>query len=228
MALIAMLLCVFLWAQPVAALEAPAIAVAQAPATPLDAVGGGVVIVELSVNARGTVKEAKLLRSTPPYDTEVLNTVQRWSFRAQKAAKPGEISHVLVVAVFRPNTFPGAAMGEVTDMAKPTEDVPFPKETTLPPYPVNALGGGTVLLEIGVDPEGGTDTVRALSGAQPFVQVAEDTVRSWDFRPARDEGSPTDSKAYVVFGFREPITVPGANPDDFTSTAPSDTTTTTP
>jgi outer membrane biosynthesis protein TonB len=221
-ALATILLLAALRAQPGAA--GPAIVSAPAPTIPMDAVEGGVVIDELTVDGRGAVDEVQPLRTTPPYDTGVHRAVKRWTFRPPGSTDSDAVAHVLVAAVFRPRTFPGVPMAQSKDTAVPTEDVPFPREIEPPPYPIDAVGDGMVVLEVRLSSRGRADQVRVLSGTAPFAQVSEDTVRRWDFRPARTEGSRTTSTAYVIFGFRAPTTTPSAAPDDFSSTGPIDTT----
>ncbi len=226
---LAMLLHASLLAQ--AGTAGPLVERAVAPTIPFDAVAGGVVIAELSVSPKGVVEGVNAIRTTPPYAAGVLGTVRDWTFKPLTGdkAKEDTLSHVLVVAVFRPNTYPGTPMAQATDEGDPSADVPFPQAMSIPPYPVNGVGSGTVVLEVQVDESGHADDVRTLSGSPAFAEVAESTVRGWDFRPARVEGAVGRSAAYVVIGFREPVTLPAATVSDVPTDAPTtDPTLTTP
>lgn len=219
MSLAAMLLNLLL-AQIGAVSEGPLIETAQAPTTPWNAAEGGVVIAELTVKANGVVEGIQPLRTTPPYDVEVMRAVSHWTFRPLATAERNGVSHFLVVAVFRPNTLLGAPMAQATDTARPTGDVAFPKVTPPPPYPVNAVGADTVVLEVQVDAGGRAADVRLLSGSPPFAAVSEATARKWTFRPARVGGTTGGSRAYIIFSFREPITVPTATSPHVVTGAP--------
>jgi outer membrane biosynthesis protein TonB len=212
MALLAMLLQAGLLAQAGTPAGSPVVVSAPAPAIPIDAAAGGVVIAELSVTAGGRVERVDAIRTTPPYDTEVLRAVADWTFHPQKAADPEALSHVLVVAVIRPASFPSAPMAQPTDVAPATDDVPFPRSAPPPQYPADALGGDTVVLEAHVSADGQVVSTRVLSGSPPFTQVSEDAVGRWDFEPARLGDAPRASTAYVILGFREPLTGPAQAP----------------
>src|SRR5215831_17852796 len=73
------------------------------PAVPNHAVGGGEVILDVSVNRSGGVSNIKVARSTPPFTDLVSAAVQRWQFQPARGSQPVD-STVLVAAVFRPPT----------------------------------------------------------------------------------------------------------------------------
>ena len=181
---------------------------ASAPVAPINAVAGGLVLVELSVDGQGRVAGVKTLRTTPPYEDAVVTATRQWLF--QTAALPADRKDwpVLVAALFRPTTFPDAPMAEATDDARPSTQVPFPTATPVPPYPADALGDGQVVLELSVDAQGRVGSVRIVTGTSPFAETAATTARQWAFRPARSRSGPTPSVAYIAFAFRQPVTGP--------------------
>lgn len=192
----------------------PRLAQGTPPAIPVDAVGGGEVLVELDVSAAGAVTRARLLRATPPFTELVLDAVRGWRFAPARAlaqargrsARSAVASSVLVVAVYRAPVLVGPTLGEAPkEIAPPSSAVPSPAMLTPPPYPPKALLSGTVLLEVRVDAEGAIDNVTVLRAVPPFDDPAVSTVRDWVFRPAQRNGVRAPSVVYVVFGFRAPV-----------------------
>ena len=51
------------------------------PPYPPQAMAGGVVLVEVSVDATGAVKEARVIGSAPPFDQAALDAARKWRFR---------------------------------------------------------------------------------------------------------------------------------------------------
>ena len=184
------------------------------PAIPIDAVAAGEVLVELDVSATGAVTRARPLRTTPPFTDLVLRAVRGWQFvpaselvqgrgRSSRVDVP---SSVLVVAVYRAPVLVGPTLGEPPrDVAPPSSAVASPAMMPAPPFPPNAVFGGTVLLEVHVDADGGIEHVNVLRASPPFDAVAVKTVRDWVFRPARPNGMRAPAVVYVVFGFRAPV-----------------------
>jgi len=69
-------------------------------------------------------------------------------------------------------------------------------------YPPSAQGEALVLVEITVGPDGTPAAVRVLRGASGFNEAALQAARQWRFRtPA----GTTAGRAYIVFGFRQPV-----------------------
>ena len=173
------------------------------PLPPLaaQAVGGGEVFLEVSVNAEGHVAAVTPLRTTPPFTGLVVDAVRAWTF------VPGAEGHVLVAAVFRPPAIQGPTLGELPrDVAAGSNRIPFPVSAVLPPFPPMAIATGVVLVEARVDAAGKvTDTIVTRS-APPFDDAARTAVHLWSFRPASAAGRPIASVVYVVLGFPLPVT----------------------
>ena len=51
------------------------------PPAPPPAIAGGVVLVEVSVDGFGAVKDARVIGSAPPFDQAALNAARQWRFR---------------------------------------------------------------------------------------------------------------------------------------------------
>lgn len=185
------------------------------PAQPRQVLGGGQVLIEVTVSRGGQVSQLANLRTTPPFTDLVLDVVRGWTFRpAEQAQEDGTVdaveSKVLVAAMFRPPTLlntPG--VGEVPrDVGSPSEEVPFPTAIAEPFYPPGALGERVVLLEVEVRADGTVRGLRVVRSGAGFDQTATDALAQWRFRPARRNGEAIAAFAYVIFGFQQPVTTP--------------------
>jgi TonB family protein len=184
------------------------------PQSPMT-VGGGEVLLELDVNASGSVAQVTTLKSTPPFTAPLREAVRQWRFSpareisAETAEREPVDSKVLVAAVFRaPALYDAPTWGEVPEeLASPSEDVPVPSSLAIPPYPPSTYYhlDQTVLVEVEVDDEGKVTGTRMLRTAEGLNEVSRETAARWKFRPARRYGEAVPSVAYIVFGFRAPI-----------------------
>ena len=195
------------------------------PLIPVQAIAGGEVFSELAVSSSGVVSAVRTLRATPPFTDAMSNAVRSWRFRPAEEEgepEPGKPvdptrrklvdSRVLVVGIFRPPTLNTPTVGEPPkDVASASDDTPFPLATVMPLYPPLARDAGIVLVEVRIDPRGGVVDAKAIRSAPPFDGPALDASRRWTFRPARVRGTSIAKLAYLVFAFRQPITVTPRN-----------------
>jgi TonB family protein len=181
------------------------------PALPALAVGGGEVLLEVSIGRDGRVTEAKPLRMTAPYSDVLIQAVRGWHFRpaedATAPAAPAPVeSKVLVAAVFRPPALNMPTLGEVPREGAPASaETAFPLKMAVPAFPPQASRGGVVLLEARIDRDGSAGDVRVLRSAPPFDEPARRALGDWIFRPARIQGADAPSYVYVVLGFATPV-----------------------
>jgi protein TonB len=183
------------------------------PPTPVRAIGGGQVFLEVAVNPRGGVDAVAPLRTTPPFTEPLVGSVGAWRFQPAEEVTPAGArqrvrSKVLVAAVYgAPTLLEGPTLGDSPqDVAKPSDAAPFPVGPVSPRYPPNALGDGVVLVEVQVNTAGSVTNARVIQSALPFDASALDAARQWKFRPARPNGRPAAALAYLLFGFRQPVT----------------------
>lgn len=191
------------------------------PQIPVQALGGGEVFLELNVSSAGGVTAVRTLRATAPF-TEVLSqAVRGWRFvpaeeeMEPEAARPGVPafrrvvdSRVLVAGLFRPPTLNTPTLGEPpADVASASDETPFPVTTVVPAYPPLARDSGIVPVEVHIDSRGDVVDAVAIRSAPAFDGPAIDAARRWKFRPARLHGRSVDTLAYIVFAFRQPVTV---------------------
>jgi TonB family protein len=186
------------------------------PALPALAVGGGQVLVELSIDPSGEVTRVTPLRVTPPFTEPVSSAVRGWRFKPATAtvlrddglaeAPKSVASRALVAAHFRPPTLITPTLGErPADVGSASSSVPVPVATVEPLYPPKAIASGVVLIEALVDERGSVTEAAVIRSAPPFDAPALEAARQWRFRPATLEGRPAARYVYVIFGFPQPV-----------------------
>jgi TonB family protein len=189
------------------------------PVLPVQAVGGGEVYLEVSVNSAGAVTDVKPLRTSSPFTEALTDAVGAWQFRpAEEAGEPapGQTpdpsarkridARVFLAGMFRPPTLNAPTLGTPSvDVAAPSDDVPFPTAAVPPLYPLLARDSGVVLVEVRVGRAGNVIEANAVRSSPAFDAPALDAARRWTFRPARLHGAPVEAFAYIVFGFRQPV-----------------------
>jgi TonB family protein len=185
------------------------------PTQPLQAAGGGEVLVELGITATGAIDRVRPLRTTAAFTDPTIEVLQGWRFApatdvdARTAQRRRVPSTVLVAGVFRPPALTnGSTVGEPPqDVAAASDGVPFPMDLQMPAFPPRALNGGVVLVEVRVDAAGRVTEATVIRSAPPFDEPALEAARRSVFRPARLQARPVATIAYVIYGFRQPITV---------------------
>jgi TonB family protein len=118
-------------------------------------------------------------------------------------------SKVVIACIFRPPTLNSPTVGEPPKDVQPAgDDVAVPSSTVTPPYPPMALADGTVIVQVAVDVNGRVVNATTVRSAPGFDEAALAAARQWTFRPARIHGRLEETFAYIVFGFRQPVTSP--------------------
>jgi TonB family protein len=184
---------------------------------PPTVVGGGEVMLELDVSSAGSVRDARALRTTPPYTAALVAATKSWRFTPAEVENenpnpsPGEPklkpvnSTVLVAAVIRGPSLLGPTLGDVPkDIGSESDTTPFPFSTVMPLFPPRARDAGIVMIETTIDAGGLATRSRVVRSSPSFDDAALDALRQWRFRPARILGSTTPTLAYVIVGFRQP------------------------
>jgi TonB family protein len=165
-------------------------------------------MVEVEVDARGFVDRATLVRANSRGASRAVPAVADWRFDPATDTTGPVPTRVLVAAIFRPpSLYDGTTLGATPiDLATPSSEVPFPETLVRPQYPPKATGDAILLVEVAVDVEGRVTDTKVVKGASAFDTAAATAARGWTFRPARRNGEPVIACAYLIFGFRQPVT----------------------
>jgi TonB family protein len=161
---------------------------------------------DVQIDSRGSVTGVRLLYGSGALRGELEAAVARWSFEPAREDGEPRGSHVLVAALFRAAAL--YALGpcsppDVTLLAPP--GLPLPLDMSPPAYPARGWGGGVVIVEVTVGPSGHVLSARAVGERTGFDGAAEQAARAWRFVPGRRQGRPVSTRAYLVFGFPEPV-----------------------
>lgn len=186
---------------------------ASVPLAPPLALGGGEVILDLTIGRDGAVMKVTPVRATPPYTDLLSGAVKGWRFEPAQERKEGTLQqtegHVLLVAVYRPpQVYAAPAQGaETKQVGQLAPDLPQPGALGMPTaYPPRATRDGAVLVEIELSSAGMATGHRVMSPSTPFDAAALETVKAWRFGiPAQPSGA-EKLYVYAVVGFREPVT----------------------
>jgi TonB family protein len=194
------------------------------PALPAMVVGGGEVMLEVTVSRTGDVIAVAPLRTTPPFTDLVAAAVRGWRFTpaeqqiAHEGERPSQTtvdSKILVAAVIRPPSIHAPTFGESPkDVATASEAIAVPLVMSVPPFPPSAAWPGVVLVEVRMDDNGGVSDATVLRSAPPFDDAARAVIKTWKFRPARVREKLASTFVYVLFGFPTPVTSALEDPDN--------------
>jgi TonB family protein len=179
-------------------------------------VGGGEVLLEVTVDRTGAVRGIKPLRETASFTERMTQVVRRWRFKPSEIDIPAERrkpggpatelvdTKVLVAGVFSRPSVIGPTLGEpIRDVATASADIPFPTSFPTVTYPPGGTSAGVVLVEVQVDAKGGVSNAKIRVSSPGFDSVALNAAQQWKFRPARSRGT-APAAVYIVFGFPVP------------------------
>jgi hypothetical protein len=189
----------------------PRLRESRLPAQLPQALGGGDVVLELSIDSRGTVAQVERVRVTPPYADLVVDSTAEWRFEPATVMVEGRATSVaasvLVVAVFRPASFySGPAPGVAPQvLGAPSPRLPRVESLAMPAYPPTATGNGIVLVEIEMSRRVEPRTYRIVGPPSGFDAAALDAVRTWRFGAPQTLDAPDPLFVYAMVGFRAPL-----------------------
>jgi TonB family protein len=184
---------------------------AVAPALPVQAYGGGEVVLEVTVAPNGAVAGVETIRSTPPFTEVVARATSEWRFGPATATIDGRATpvrtSVLVVAAFRAPTLYAAPAPGGQPATTGAASTAVPQLVSIAPaaYPPNARGDGVVIVEIELTRFAAARGYRIVTPQSGFDNAALDAVRAWRFNAPRDSNAPERLYAYAVLGFKEPV-----------------------
>jgi TonB family protein len=187
--------------------DAAAPAQIVAPRLPLGTDCGAEVLLHVKLDASGVPERILGILDVSPFAEALREAVRQWRFPAAPAHDSAR--DVLVAGMFR-----SACLLDLEGLRAPPSAavvpsvLPFPIEWERPPYPPHALGDGVVVVQVRVGEGGVARTATVVQSAPGFDEAAVETARRWRFRPAARDDRLVPAVAYLVFGFRAPVTVP--------------------
>ncbi len=95
----------------------------------------------------------------------------------------------------------------------PPIEAPAPITSTEVPYPQDAHGEASVVLEIVVETDGSVSSVDVVEGSPPFAEHARAAARGWRFVPARRGGRAIVAKTRARVDFRQEEIAPTPAPE---------------
>lgn len=177
------------------------------PQPPVNAIGWVEATIDLELNSAGVVVNSTGLRATPGGLDFVMPSLKNWKFKPANDGEANVASHVLVAAMMRPaQLFDPAGGSPAEDLKAPLKDTLYPKVFPRPGYAQKVVGNKSVLIEVLVRGDGHVESATVKTPTSGFDGVALTTARSWTFAPARYKGNAVRGVAYLIFGFRMPVT----------------------
>jgi TonB family protein len=161
---------------------------------------------EVAVDAAGRVRGVTAAQAAPG-PSLVSPALGDWRFQPATESGAPVASRVLVAAIFRaPEWYNDATSNAVpVDLAARSGEIPFPTATKPAVYPPLAVADAVAIVEVLVDSNGRVSAPRLVNDAPGFDAAALSAARAWSFQPAQRNGLPVSAYAYLVFGFRRPV-----------------------
>jgi hypothetical protein len=174
---------------------------AVAPSTPGQAYGA-LAVFEIEVTRGDRVRTVHLL-GEPPWSVSVLTSLFSWTYSLPEDIDAADLS---ITFLLRPR-----AVWTARDLLKETvrpssaaTSPPLPLSLFDPGFPVNERGEGCVILELRIDAEGNVIGSRTLIDEPGYSHFVEESVKKWEFSPARANGKAVEGLAVVAISFVEP------------------------
>ena len=101
------------------------------------------------------------------------------------------------------------AMAQTNKGNAPRFNAPEIVSTSEAVYPVNAVGGDTVVLSVAVSASGDIQDVKVVRDAPGFRPSAMEAIKEWKFKPATLDGKPVAAVIPVAFSFGFPAVCAG-------------------
>ena len=177
------------------------------PQPPVNAIGWVEATIDLELNSSGGVVNSTALRATPGGLNFVMPSLKNWKFKPANDGEANVASHVLVAAMMRPAQLFDPAGGQpAVDLKAPLKGTLYPKAFPRPAYPQKVIGNKSVLVEVLVGADGHVEQAMVTTPTSGFDGAALTAAKSWTFSPARYKDSAVRGVAYLIFGFRMPVT----------------------
>ncbi|HWF38498.1 MAG TPA: TonB family protein [Candidatus Acidoferrales bacterium] len=186
------------------------------PPSPLSVVGvpyppqalfGGNVLLDASVDADGKLSDVRVVNGDEPFLAVALDAVRTWSF--SPAQMDGRVAAGRIGIVFQfPQSYVPAIVARDRTYVEPLADAAgrgaLPVYTIEPTYPINSIAEGSVILYGLVDPQGQLTSTTVIRNIDSLTVPTEQAVAQWKWAPGKDAGAKTVSPVIVVVTYRRP------------------------
>jgi outer membrane biosynthesis protein TonB len=181
---------------------------------PIRSVADGIVVLDLSLDAKGAVTGSNILRDIVSLTPVAVSSVQSWKFNPAFEKGTPQPSEIRVAFAFRPRAYL-AAPPKFTPVIP--DAGPRPNErpgyipvgivsVAYPEYPWNAATAffGAVVVQVHVDMKGKIGYVEVIRELSPFTRFALNAAKKWQFRAPTLNGKPVFSNVVIAFVFASP------------------------
>jgi TonB family protein len=172
----------------------------------------GIVTLDISVDATGTVQNVGVVRDVPPLTSAAQSAVQSWQFTPAIVNGLATAGTVRVNVVFNP--FNPSGVGLPSPPLQPANSHGGAKKGDFQPaqvteahyakYPPNTVQAGTVVLQVHVESGGQVQGVIVARGTGSLSGTASKAVKTWKFTAASYKGKAVASDVVVVYVFASP------------------------
>lgn len=174
---------------------------------PPQALFGGDVLLDASIDSSGKPSEIKVVAGEGPFVEPALSAVRTWTFTPATLDGRAVEAHIGIVFQF-PQSFLPRSVSKERKHDEPLDESDdrgaLPVFTVEPDYPPNSVAEGSVALYNLVDPEGHITSTSTLLDVEALTNPSAAALRHWQFAPAKRDGAATESAVIVVETFRRP------------------------
>jgi len=179
---------------------------------PMNSSTTGIVTLDISVDATGTVQHVGVVRDVPPLTSAAQSAVRSWQFTPAIVNGLATAGTVRVSVVFNP--FNPSGVGLPSPPLQPTNSNEGAKkgdfqaaqvtEAHYAMYPPNTVQAGTVVPQVQVESGGQVQGVIVARGTGSLSGTASKAVKTWKFKAARFKGKAVASDVVVAYVFASP------------------------
>ena len=188
------------------------VSAADDPRYPFHSIAIGTVVLEITVDEKGTVENVRALREIPSLTETAVESVRKWRFKpATLEGKPIRSRTVGAVtfnplAEFPQNVpLPPLSAVEPSSFRHVLEPKPIEVvAATFPQYPVNSVTTGTVVLRVTIDSDRQVKNTAAIRDITSLTATCIRALKEWKFQPAQFQGIPIPSSIALAFVLRPP------------------------
>jgi TonB family protein len=180
---------------------------------PAGSVATGIVVIDVSLDAKGTVTGTYAPRAIASLTATATSSVLAWKYQPASLDSTAVPSIVRVAFAFRPHAIM-APSPQFQLLLSPEDQTVEAKAGYIPPgilaaaypaYPINAANVGAVVIQLRVNADGKVEAVKVVRPYNPFTKFAIEAARKWQFRAATLQGEPVASNVVLAFVFSSPI-----------------------